>query len=691
MAGEEDTGPNRTDQVDSSTTAEDIQPDPARRRYVAEWVGRIKHAKSYHKKAFDRIEWCTYFARNGAEKEWIAAGNYTVAVVQRHINQAVAQLYAKHPTAVSSPRKKLLTPSWDGKPETLQAAYASARMGDPMAATLIQEVVGAQQYLRMVSQMAKTLELLHAYYMSEQRQSYKRKLKAYVRRAKVCAVAYMKLGFQRITRIDPEVNARLADARDQIARVERLAKEGADLPEDSPRMEELRALLADLQGKETLILREGPVIDFPRATELIIDPECRHLSSFEGADWVAHEFDKTPEQVKEIYDIDVKDKFSKYQDEQSGSKVYQHDGGKSTCMKVWEVWQISTGMVFTVADGYPDYLREPATPDVQLDRFWPFFPLVLNEVETDAGEEADKSIYPPSDVWMLRHSQKEYNRSREELRLHRQANRPGYAVPAGALEEADKKKLANRETNAVLELSGLLEGDDIRQKIMTLPNAPIDPNLYDVRPQYDDILRTVGTQEANLGGTANATATESSIAENSRQTSMADNVDELDDVLSDLARAMGETMLLNLSKETVIEIVGPGAVWPDTQPTREEISKDLLLETKAGSSGRPNLAADIAKFERAAPWAVQIPGLNPRPLAEKVLDMMEINVEDRIIEGLPSITALNAKANQAPPQEPGSNPQDQGAAGAQNAPNPQTNEPGGQPAYPTAGGQAPLS
>ena len=56
-----------------------------------------------------------------------------------------------------------------------------------------------------------------------------------------------------------------------------------------------------------------------------------------------------------------------------------------------------------------------------------------------------------------------------------------------------------------------------------------------------------------------------------------------------------------------------------------------------------------------------------------------------------SITALNAAANKPPPQEPGKNPQDQGVKGAQNAPNPQANEPGGQPAYPAQGGQAPLA
>lgn len=671
-----------------AANGEQPQVDPARKAFVKEWQDRVTHAKKFHEKAFKRMDWCRKFARNGADDEWIKAENYVVAAVQRHINQAVAQLYAKNPVAVAKPRDKLLTPSWDGKPETLQAVLPAAMAGDPMAASVIKEVVNAQNFLRMQAQQARTTELLFAYFMGEQRMAYKRRLKAAVRRAKVCGVSYIKLGFQRLTRIDPEINAQISDMRWQIAHVERLMAAGADLPDDSPRLEELNAQLTALQQKPEVILREGPVLDFPRATEIIVDPMCRHLASFESADWVAHEFDFTPARVKEIYGVDVGNNYTEYREATASKRQFDkaRGDGKVACMKVWEIAQISTGLEFTIADGYPDYLREPAEPDVQIERFWRIFPITFNDVESDASDDADDSIYPPSDVWMLRHAQKEYNRAREELRIHRQGNRPGYAVPAGALEDDDKKKLANRDTNAIIELKGLLEGDDIRQKLAPLPVVPLDPNLYDVGPQYEDILRTVGSQEANLGGTSDATATESSIAENSRQTSLADNVDELDDVLTELARAMGEVMLKNLAKDTVIEIVGPGAVWPDAPPTREEAAKDLLLEIKAGSTGRPNQAAELAKFERAAPWVVQMPGVNPTPIAEKALDLLDIHTENRIIEGLPSITAINSAANKPPPQAAGQNPQDQGGEGAQNAPNPQANEPQAQPAFPTQGG-----
>ena len=68
-------------------------------------------------------------------------------------------------------------------------------------------------------------------------------------------------------------------------------------------------------------------------------------------------------------------------------------------------------------------------------------------------------------------------------------------------------------------------------------SAPIDPNLYNTGPALQDILRVVGTQEANLGGISGGTATESSIAEASRQSTLSSASDELDDMLSEVGGA----------------------------------------------------------------------------------------------------------------------------------------------------------
>ena len=257
----------------------------------------------------------------------------------------------------------------------------------------------------------------------------------------------------------------------------------------------------------------------------------------------------------------------------------------------------------------------------------------------------------------------------------------------GKLEEKDKAALGSAEPHSVSELDAMLPDDKIADVIQRVPTVPIDEALYETGTIFSDIQRVVGSQEANLGGTSGATATESSIAENSRLTTSGDNTDDLDTMLTALARAMGQLMLMNLDKQTVIEIAGPGAVWPDMPPTREEIAKDLFLEVQAGSSGRPNAAVEVANLERAMPHLVLIPGINPEPIVKKYADALEIDMEDLYVQGAPSITATNQMAGAPMPM--GADPNAQGPQGANNSERPAENEPGGQPAFPAPSADQP--
>lgn len=664
----------------------------SRAKLVQDWLSKIKSAAKYWEQVFKRMRECQQLAVHGADKSWIDAGNYVVPIIPRHINQMVSLLYAKDPRAVATRRKTLMYQIWDGKNDTLQAALQVAGqavmtgMEVPFdAAALLNEVKAAEDHNRMVDRMAKSLEILWSYYTAEQASGFKQQMKALVRRAKVNGVGYVKLGYQRILEPRPDVAAKIADATSQIQTIERLLEENAQDPfsDDNKKLEELRLLLQDLQSQQMLIVREGPVFSFPQSTRVIVDPCCTHLKTFTGAGWVAEEFDLTPEEVREIYKVDVGKTYTPYSEVKD--PVWAQDKGKDKENKcrVYEVQDAKRQQCFVVCDGYPDFLVEPKAPDVKIERFWTIFALVFNEVESE------DDLFPPSDVWLMRHTQAEYNRARQGLREHRVANRPKYFAAQGALEEVDKQKLTSAPAHAIIELSGMQPNEDVSKKVQRLEMVAIDPNQYQVEEHYKDMLRTAGSQEANLGATAGATATESSIAEQSRMSSVADNVDDLDDVLTDLAKATGQLMMLELAKETVDEIVGPGSVWPEAKPTREEINKDLLLTIKAGSSGRPNKASELANMERAAPYLMQMPGVNPEPLVRKYADHLDIDVDELYVAGMPSIMAVNAALGKAAAQpatgNPETNPGDQGAQGATNAPNPEANEPQPQPAYPDQG------
>jgi len=266
----------------------------------------------------------------------------------------------------------------------------------------------------------------------------------------------------------------------------------------------------------------------------------------------------------------------------------------------------------------------------------------------------------------------EYNRAREGLREHRRANRPTYVTPAGALEEEDKQKLASRPAHAVVTLQGMQVGQKVEDLVAPLKTTGIDPNLYEVRTVFDDVQLAVGAQEANFGGTAGGTATETSIAESSRMSALGAQVDELDSFMSEVARASGAILFQQMSAEQVKKIAGPGAVWPEL--TAQEIADEVALEIEAGSTGKPNQAAELRNLERVLPYIIQIPGINPTWLAKEVLKRMDdkLDLDAALAEGAQSIVAQNGMpdANAAAGME-------QGAAGGLNAP--QAGAPGAGP------------
>lgn len=672
---------------------------PSRKANVEKWINRILDAKEHHKKAFERMKKCQKIAATGADDDW-PEGNYTVPVLLRHVNVAVASLYARNPTAVAKRKPKVQYRLWDGNMESLKAAMQAALPqpavpvqpgmvpdpttpmlpGDPNAMALLQEVQDVHNQNVQMDRAAKTLELLFHHYQGEQDAGYKQQLKACVRRTKVCSVAWSKLGFQRALEPNPDVTSKIADATSKIETLNRLMAEAAEgeLQEHQAEMDTLKSLLADLQQAPELIVAEGPTWGFPKADAIIIDPECVHLKTLAGANWVAHEFPPmTPEYIKETYGVDVGTNFKACDANKKADKSQQQFA------RVWEVQDKRTQQCFTVCEGYPDFLKAPAEPDVKVSRFWTVFPLVFNEIEHD------DEIYPPSDVWASRWMQKEYNTVRQGLREHRQQNRPKYAAIKGKLEETDKVKLSTGESGAIVELSAMGTGEKIDDIIQAIKTVNIDPNLYEVLSIQGDIERTIGSAAADLGAAqADVTATQSSIVESGRSTMNSDNVDDLDDWLSEMARAQGELMLLELDPQTVTEIVGPGAVWPSSPPTRQQISKDLWLEVKAGSSGRPNRAAELANMERGMPYILQLPGFNPIPLGKRYGELLDLPVEELMAEGMPSIQAMNAIA--AKPAGGSGDPQAadgeaQGAQGANNAPSTAPNEPGPQPAMPAPG------
>lgn len=662
--------------------------DQGEKDAVSKWQKKILAAKKYWSEDFKRMREDMKITKQGGSDEWVKGGNYTVPIIGRHINQSVSSLYAKNPTAIVEKRKTLDYTLWDGKPDTAMAALQGALTGDLSGMATAMDIEQGRQRHEMLMKISKTIEVLFDYYANEQKPRLKPLMKSMVRRAKTCGVGFIMLGFQReYGELSPDETATLADARSKLAEFQRRMDDFMDDEVDSASCAEecfeLQTMIADLENKENMILREGPKFMFPRATEIIVDPRCTQLMGFIGAGWIVREFHKTPDEVQKIYKVDLNKSFTPYREHGKGEMADYHrnaeseekgDDGKVGMVCIWEAYNKDLEQTFTICDGFKGYLVKPKEPDYYMEGFWPVFAVTFNDVEQEDG------IYPLSDAHQLKHTQAEYNRSREYRRLHREANKPKYAAVKGRLTEADKEKLSNAPAHAVIEFESMGQGEKIGDLVQRFESVPIDPALYETNSEMEDILRTVGGNEAAIGGVSGGTATESSIAEGSRMTSLQSNVDDLDEFLTDVFAALGQLLLMELSVETVKEIAGPGAVWPEMD--RESVIKQLNLKVRAGSSGRPNKAAELANMERGMPYLLQLPGVNPYPLAERYADLLEIAIDDIVVEGMPSIQALNAQLGRATQGAGGPNdPNAQGNNGATNQTSTQTNEPGAQPSF----------
>lgn len=700
------------------------EPDQARAALVKELCEWAKTTRGFRSKTFGKMRRDMDFVRPG--RQWRSTRGvadvtndgavfdqaYEANIVQRHVQQRVAALYAKNPKVVARRRKRMDFKLWDGDQKPLREALTRATgspgdPGDPAMGkppmppvlpaptpedvALLQDVEQGMNRRKMLDRVARTLEILYAYFLQEGTPSFKLQAKQLIRRVETTGVGFVQIGFQRLMKPNPDITNRIRDDQQKIEYLQTLASDLADekLQECEAKIEELKLGLTGLQLQEQIVLREGLVFDFPQSTDILVDRECVQLKGFVAARRVAREYHYTKTQVESIFKVDLQTNYTQYEPSKTWQAADRTREANVAC--VWAVWDVLTGLTYYVCDGYPDFLKEPETPDVVVDGFFPFRVLSFNDIEDP------NDIYPPSDVEIVRPMQLEYNRAREGLREHRIANKPGYVAAKGMLDDEDKQNLQNHAPNELIELNVPPDAvKDIAKYIGARPTVPIVPEVYDTEYIFVDFQRVAGDQAANLGGVSgDVTATEASIAETSRVSALQSCIDDVNDFLSDIARASGQVLLAEMSPKMVEKIVGPGAVWPSL--SREEISEEIYLEIEAGSSGRPNKALEISNMERMIPFLVQMPGLNQDWLLRQMMTRLDENadLEDAFDVSVPSIVAQNAIASAAGKQvQPGTgkpnDPTAQGPQGQENMPaGGDPHRPGPRPNFPVLGAPEP--
>lgn len=618
------------------------------RAVVRQWQSKIKHAKEKQKNDFqemrDSMKFASGYQWAGQKKR--DDGRYVANFVLREVNSKVAALYAKNPTAVYERRKRMDFALYDGHLENLIPLLQAASQHPmglnalPMQArALIADYQHGMQVREQIDRVGKTLEILFQLQMDEQDEeegNFKLQIKQMVRRAIIVKVGYIRASFVRDTDAMITSSGVGNTVTNKALQIKNLADkiQDGELKRSDKQIEQLNSLAIGLGGtvmsKQSLFgSNERIVYDCLPATSVIVDTKLRSLKGFIGARWVAIEYCLTVNDANAIFESDIKPNVAsqqssvKYESKQNIQVQKQPDKGEEQCT-IYEVLDKQTRTHFYIADGHPDYLAEPEYLQPNVRGFWPLYALTYNDIEADPS--VGQTPFPPSDVELLRSAQKEFNRSREELKKHRKGNAPKWMASNGLLSEQDKENIGNACTNDVVEVQNVPQGMKLGDVFIPIPTQPIQPTMYDVTPQLQDAQLTTGNPQEALGMNKEATATGSTITEQNRMTVTASNIDDTDDMLTWLAGVSAEMMIQGFSVETVQRLVGPGAVWPQLPEDKINLLSQVTLTTKAASSGRPNKAMDIRNWQMVGP-ILQQAGANPQFMVRHTLHVVDSNID----------------------------------------------------------------
>lgn len=622
---------------------------------AAWWCKRVNDAKVKYKDDFDRMRANMEFVAGyqWLNQEKLDSDKYIANLTLRLVNQKKATLYAKNPTAEATRRERMDYLVWDGTIESLMSAMQSFMMNpmDVHAAAVLNDYLMGRQKKEVVDKICQTLKLVYNWNVDEQQPSFKTQMKDLVGRVLVCGVGYVKLNFVRDARTpltEDSDNSTMVD-RNQRAKALLEKISTGDIEADDAQVEQLRLLLTGSQmpsaWEDPQDVTERLVFDFIPATSVIVDPLCRTLRGFTGARWIAQEYMLPLNEVNEYFEcqVNASSELKTYNLEGEEAKLGDKaDGNPNVC--VWEIFDKRTLTHCYVCEGYDGYLQEPEPISPLTKHVWPVFPLTFNSVEVEPGCKV--TIFPPSDVDLVKPAQREWNRTRQAQREQRRAKEPKYMTSA-ELSDDDKDRLLKAAPHSVVKLNSVPSGSDLTKIFQPIPTLPVDPQMVDTNPYQVDILQTSGQQEANLGNApADLTATVGTIAEQSRVTASSSNVDDLDDFLTLLAQSGGEMLIRELSNSTALAVAGPGAVWPEE--SRMEFLNDIQLKIAAASSGRPNQALDVSRFQTIAPLLMQA-GANPKALIEEGVKRLGDNID--LTKFFPNPMAMMSQQPMQPAQQ----------------------------------------
>lgn len=538
--------------------------------------------------------------------------------------------------------------------ETIQPAiYAKA----PEIAVTVDESPTRALY-PVIGKFAKTLEdALNVYLVKDAK--LKVRGKKAVRSTLTATLGWLKVIYQREYRDDPVIRNRINDTQDNVEQIKTLIAEtgedGGSCAEQEAKLFELQQQLTALEAQVEVVASEGLVIDNLSPEDLIIlDSSVRDIDEFMQAGAIAHKISMTVGEYKKKFNQDPPKEASQYVSEAEVESEHARDYDEDDkLIYVYEVWSLQDLTVYTICHGSKGYIRAPYQPTSLGQQWYPFFGLQLRRV--------DGKKYPRSMVEQLIELQDEYNTRRTNASEHRRKNIPVRLINKSAgITDDEIAKINNRSIGTDVIGVTVDAGGKISDFTESMPEIPFNSQMYDTSDILFDMEKSANTQDAASGAIRVAkTATEAEIAAAGQQGRTGENLDAIEDWLTDVAIYSAQLLLQNMTPEQVKARFGPEAIWPNL--TKQELFDMVNIGIRAGSTAKPNkmrerdqwiqLLPEIQKTMAAVSQAKQQGNME---LANAMIGLLDETLS-RFDEKLDAKSLLGIDQMQAdqPPQMPG--------------------------------------
>ncbi len=273
---------------------------------------------------------------------------------------------------------------------------------------------------------------------------------------------------------------------------------------------------------------------------------------------------------------------------------------------VWEMWHKGQGRVYVWVEGMQRFLRNEC-PTIVGRRWYPFYILPFNRV---TGR-----VIPLSDTLLTKQLQDELNRRRTLEAEAQKAAFPRIFIKRGVLLKGEKETIENSNPYQVIELDA---PDDVRKAFAETAPLPFNPDLYRRDETRIELEMMSGISRNAAGTPIGDLATTAAVANEQMGVQMDFRRGLLDELIYDILYDVAYMGIQFIPEENWKKICGPGAYVPLLE--RETFLRQLKLEVRAGSTGRPDADKMLATMEKFANVATAL-GLpiDGEPLLEDIM------------------------------------------------------------------------